>query len=980
MKTGPLKLLPRYLSVLLLLIPVAVLAASKGPEKNKRIKVEFDVIYSLSERYVDPFVIEVFNITDSVPVKPERELWRDGKGVVILEAGKQYRATVAQISFGIETENGYGYDPKYDAEEIEIDLRNQDKKLTLEPVRIHKKMHKQLEEVTVKPSRILFYNKGDTLVFNASEFILAEGSTLDALIKQLPGVTLTQDAEILVNGRKVDDLLINGKDLFSGNRKIMLENIGAYTVKDIAVYEKNTMRNEVLGRDIDSKKYSMDVRLKREYSIGWSVNADAGYGYRNRYIGSLFGNWFSDNVSVSFNGSVRNLSDEYLYNSGNAGEMPAGIYTVKSGGLNYNAEGQANKWRISGSVNVSHSSGSSDQSTTVESFLPDGNNYQYSFSNNKSKNLYLNTSHYISIGFNRKAFINMSPSVYYTKNDQAGYSVSALFNEDIQNVTMSMLENIYHGFTNLTDSLVYRNIAENSAYNHTTDILLPLGISANIGSGVLELRASGKYNERGNNTYQLYLVNHSGNPVPTTRDFQQRKGRPDYSRQFKTDLSYNLDLDWYNSRLRAQYSFEHSKNVNTSNVSAVKDWEIPSDNYVITIADLLAMPGFTPVYSPDLSHRNRLFIDEHGLDISFSNYNPVKLNDKFGMYIYFAPIRFQFSDRDYRYEHGEEPILLRKHSFLPNSNLNIRIEEKKGYSFSLGYGLYSSNPAMQNMITLPQTDPLNVYYGNPDLKPSQYYNLYFNLQRQMNGQRLHSFRIDLSSRHNEVGRGYIFNTVTGVRYYYPFNIDGNKSGMMNYNFFTPFGKDNRFEFSTSTSFNISKNIDMIGTTVEAEDFIFDPSAQQRRYIQSISAGEHINFKYTFEKNSVSLFSNLQFNNYRSKDSGFTNFNSLTGRYGTSATFSLPFGFNLSTDFNIYSRSGFTDNRLNTSDLIWNAQLSKPLLKGSLLFTVMGFDMLHQLNNILYTVTPQARTEIVRNVVPAKVLFKVQYRFNKSPKR
>ncbi|MDE6085519.1 MAG: outer membrane beta-barrel family protein, partial [Muribaculaceae bacterium] len=312
--------------------------------------------------------------------------------------------------------------------------------------------------------------------------------------------------------------------------------------------------------------------------------------------------------------------------------------------------------------------------------------------------------------------------------------------------------------------------------------------------------------------------------------------------------------------------------------------------------------------------------------------------------------------------------------------LYITIEEKKGYTFRLGYSINSSNAPMQNMITLPQTDPMNVYYGNPDLKPSLLYNVNFNLERMMSGQKSHTVSIHLSSTDNGIARGYIFNTLTGVRYYYPFNIDGNRNGMINYMFFTPFGKDNRFDISTSTTFSISKNVDMIGTTVETQDFVFNPDDQERRNIHTISAREHLNLRYTFAQNTVSAFGNINLYNYRSDDPGFTNFHSITGRYGVSGTFSLPLGINLSTDFNVFSRNGFTDDKLNTSDLIWNAQLSKPFLKGSIILSITGFDMLHQLNNILYTVTPQARTEIVRNVVPAKVLFKIQYRINKSPKR
>lgn len=43
---------------------------------------------------------------------------------------------------------------------------------------------KMLSELTVTATKVKFYNKGDTIVYNADAFVLAEGSMLDALIAQ----------------------------------------------------------------------------------------------------------------------------------------------------------------------------------------------------------------------------------------------------------------------------------------------------------------------------------------------------------------------------------------------------------------------------------------------------------------------------------------------------------------------------------------------------------------------------------------------------------------------------------------------------------------------------------------------------------------------------------------------------------------------------------------------------------------------------
>ena len=134
-----------------------------------------------------------------------------------------------------------------------------------------------MKEVTVTASKVMFYHRGDTVVYNADAFQLAEGSMLDALVRQLPGVELEAGGVIKVNGKQIKALLLNGKDFFRGDNRVMLENLPAYTVKQIEVYDKYGEKSEFLGQKLEGdKEYVMDVKLKKEYSIGWLVNAETG--------------------------------------------------------------------------------------------------------------------------------------------------------------------------------------------------------------------------------------------------------------------------------------------------------------------------------------------------------------------------------------------------------------------------------------------------------------------------------------------------------------------------------------------------------------------------------------------------------------------------------------------------------------------------------------------------------------------------------
>ncbi|MCC8147247.1 MAG: carboxypeptidase-like regulatory domain-containing protein [Bacteroidales bacterium] len=134
---------------------------------------------------------------------------------------------------------------------------------------IMKRSVNQLTEVVVNATKIKMVVDKDTVIYNADAFQLSEGSMLDNLIKQLPGVELNEDGQILVNGRFISSLLLNGKDFFKGDPKVALENLPAYMVNKVKVYEKEREDAYLTKNKVDmDKELVMDVNLKKQYSIG----------------------------------------------------------------------------------------------------------------------------------------------------------------------------------------------------------------------------------------------------------------------------------------------------------------------------------------------------------------------------------------------------------------------------------------------------------------------------------------------------------------------------------------------------------------------------------------------------------------------------------------------------------------------------------------------------------------------------------------
>ncbi|MDE6524907.1 MAG: hypothetical protein K2L66_05035, partial [Paramuribaculum sp.] len=241
---------------------------------------------------------------------------------------------------------------------------------------------KMLDEVSVTASKVKFYHKGDTLVYNAEAFSLAHGSMLDVLVRQLPGVELKDGGQIFVNGKYVESLLLNGKDFFKGDNRIMLNNLGAYTVKNIAVYDKLGERSILAGRDLGDKQYVMDVRLKREYMSGYIFNVEAGGGTANRYLGRLFGMWYTTRSRLTLVGAVNNLNDSRTPGQNGSWSVTRtpGDFRTKMAGLDYYVSARDDKsWEFSGNSTASHIRSNDITTTDITNFIPSGDTYDNRF-------------------------------------------------------------------------------------------------------------------------------------------------------------------------------------------------------------------------------------------------------------------------------------------------------------------------------------------------------------------------------------------------------------------------------------------------------------------------------------------------------------------------------------------------------------------------------------------------------------------------
>lgn len=181
-------------------------------KKVPKLRIWQPVYEELSSQPIEGVMCYLLNASDSTVVKTCKGNVgnRNGRNTTLI-----WMDSIVAGKYIIKLE-AEGYETKYIDWELKPFSKYVDKYEFPKPfyMRKQRKREQELSGVVVKATKVKMFYKGDTLVYNADAFETAEGSMLEELIKQLPGTQLKPGGEIVVNGRRVDELLLNGKDFF----------------------------------------------------------------------------------------------------------------------------------------------------------------------------------------------------------------------------------------------------------------------------------------------------------------------------------------------------------------------------------------------------------------------------------------------------------------------------------------------------------------------------------------------------------------------------------------------------------------------------------------------------------------------------------------------------------------------------------------------------------------------------------------------
>jgi len=132
-----------------------------------------------------------------------------------------------------------------------------------------------LEEILVLAERPPVVMKNDTLEFNASSFTMRDGSSVEDLVKKLPGVVVDNAGNVTANGRPVTKVRVDGKDFFGGDPRIALRNLTSDMISKVQITDDREEDPQRLLAD-DQVSQVINLKLKKEARIRAFGKAYAG--------------------------------------------------------------------------------------------------------------------------------------------------------------------------------------------------------------------------------------------------------------------------------------------------------------------------------------------------------------------------------------------------------------------------------------------------------------------------------------------------------------------------------------------------------------------------------------------------------------------------------------------------------------------------------------------------------------------------------
>lgn len=865
-------------------------------------------------------------------------------------------------------------------------------------------MDQSLHSAIVTGTAARVEQKEDTTVFNASAYRVPEGSTLEALVKQLPGVEVSDDGKIKVHGKEVKEFLINGKDFFKGDTETAMKNLPTNLVNRIKAYDKQSDYAEMTGIDDGEESAVLDIMTKRELNQSLVSNVDLGYGTENRYTGRVFVTHFTDKSRVTVYGQANNVGNQGFggprgFGGGN------GLTATKEAGLDFTWENgkkkrEPGRFEVGGMVRYRHTTNDLLSTSASETFLNTGSTSSFSNSRNKSysSSTSLNTNLRFQWSPDSMTNITFRPSFSHSDGRNQGNSQTATFNDDPYDI---------EGMDNPLDSIFVdpinsdlKKIAVNSnnrlskGDNKSNRVNGVFNIVRRIGNGGrnVSFRATANYSQSENNSYSISNISYFNGKEPSFLN--------QYSTTPSKDWNYNLRVGYVEpitktlfAEVRYEYSFKYTDSdrsrYNLDKIdAAIGSWADPNNFPPIgtlpTDADVLAA-----VRDLNNSQYATYKYYDHMVNVGL-RYNTEKIR-------FNAGVDFNPEETKMAYERPGQNIdtLITRKVFNISPQIRFRYRFSKTDNLDIRYRGSASQPSMTNLLAVvDNSDPLNISMGNPGLKPS-WTNSFNANYRGYNAdyQRTLAGGLSYSQTRNSISNLMVYDEATGVRYTRPENISGNWNANGHFVYNAGFGPEKTFTLSSFTRLNYNNQVGYVSsfdgknsnfntaplvraTAVNSYDVIFKAASPQKSTTRTTGVNENLDATYRGSWGDVGLLGSLGYQHSRSTLQDNANMDTWNFAYGARANIYLSWGMSISTDIRMNSRRGYAEESMNTDELLWNAQITQSFLKNkAATLSLQFYDILQQQSNVSRMVNSMMRSDSWNNAINAYCMVHFIYKLN-----
>ena len=829
-------------------------------------------------------------------------------------------------------------------------------------------------EVTAHASKVSV--SGDSLVYNASAYRVPEGSTLEALVKQLPGAKVDSEGNITINGKTVTKILVDGKEFFLNDKSVAMKNIPTEMIEKLKTYDRKSDLSRVTGIDDGEEETVLDLTVKKGMKNGWFGNVNLGAGTQHRYAERFNVNRFNDNFQATLLGGANNVADTgYGGGGGRWGGWGGGLRTSKEIGANFATDNP--KLESGGSIRYRYDGNDNENASSTESFNATKGKFGESFSKNLSSNNRVNSNFRIEWKPDTMTNIIFRPNLSFSRNRGMSNSLSGSYDDDPNLYTTNAL-----GYNN--DIAFVSGGGTLDPANTVLNNLMGIVVNTNTNfNGTLQLNR--KFNNKGRNltlringglsegkNKQMSAANITYNSLGTTQQNNRYYNTPSNNHDIAAQVTYSEPIaDRTYLQFSYQYQYSYSKNDRRAQIYDSQAYQNLSQSLINNRYDIDAVLKF-------MEETGYMLRDTTALSqyTEYRNYNQTinvsfrKVRDEYNFSIGIDLLP-QRTTLDYKYMGYEYPEVTRS-VFNIAPRVNLRWNFNKQTNLNIRYNGRTRQPSMTNLLDIKDdSNPLNITKGNPSLKPSFSHNINANF----NTYNAEAQRGIYSWLWFNTTRNSIDNKVTydsnGVRTTMPMNINGNWNGGGGIGFNTGLGKEKAFNLDIDLGGNYSHNVGFYNNASNTND-----NTDIKSITKTISLNPEIELSYRTEQVNIALNGGLEYRNSKNNMNSMTNQNTYDFSYGAEFEWTTPWGSAINTDIGMSSRRGYAQSEMNTNELLWNAQLSHSFLQGKALTVMLEVnDILGQQTNISRNISALMRSDSRYNAIYQYAMVRVVYKFS-----